>query len=240
MVSPYRAEAPLARHRLRTPWREIAVRVGRETAIALGLAFGVRWAVRLVMLARHIAGPLPLWLEVTLALVPIVAAWVAILGARRLAFARGTTLELYADRLELVAPARPARVVPLASLELDVVSTIVEETRVVHGRAVRLPLPRPAQVRIRGGRHDFEVPATAFETPWHAARLASDVRRLREGKPLLDHDRAPDGADVEALLASAEPALRPLVAGESAPSERDELDERLDEELARGSEPPAR
>lgn len=236
MAPPYRADEPLARHRLHTPWREIAVRVGRETAIALVLAFVVRWTVKLVMLVRHIDGPAPLWLDVTLALVPFLAASFAIVSARRLAFPRGTTIELYADRLELVAPDRPTRVVPMASLELDVVDALVEETRVVHGRALRLPLPRPAQVRIRGGRHDFEVPATAFETPSDAGRLASEVRHLREGKALPDHDYV----DLHALLGSVEEAFGSLFAGKSAPNERDDLDERLDEEIARGSEPPSK
>jgi hypothetical protein len=232
---PYRAAAPLARHSLHTPWREIALRVGREAAFALLLVSVVRWTVKLVMLARHIGGGSPRWLDVALAIVPVAAALVALIGARRLAFPRGTTLELYADRLELVTPGRPTRVVSMTSLEIELETAIVEERRVVNGRVLRLPLPRPAHLRIRGGRHDLVVPAAAFETPWHAARLASDVGRIREGKALMDHDRV----DAHALLASVDEAFGTLVARKRVPGDQDDLDARLDEEIARESGPPS-
>lgn len=94
-----------------SPWRHVYRRAAREAAVALVVMLLVRYAINAVRMARHIDGPLPRWLEVTMVCVPIVAALFAAVRARRATQKAATAT--------VQTPTETFRTTPRAGDELD-------------------------------------------------------------------------------------------------------------------------
>ena len=213
-AAPYRSETPRSRYVLRTPWtRALSIAV-REIGLAIVLDLVVYRSALAANLLRH-RDDVPIWLVAVIVILPVLAVLLWLWNVRRFLVRAGTMLELYDDRIAIAVPGRPIRVVAMSSPATEI-------TMAPFDAVTRLPFLAPTNVLLAGEGVRFEVSPLTFETRTAAARFASDVARLREGKAPLDHD-AP--LDVAKLV--DERMARRRASG------RDELDDRLDEELAR-------
>ena len=212
-AAPYREEAPRSRYALRTPWSRAFGLAAREIGLAIVLDIVVFRVAVSATLVRH-RDEVPSWLLGVLVLLPVLAVALWLMNVRRFLVRHGTTLELYDDRIAIVAPGSKPRVIALSSPGIEITMAPLDDL-------APLPLLGPTNVILAGEGVRFEVSPLAFETPTAAARFASDVARLREGKAPLDHDAVGAAAVADARTA------KQLAAG------RDDLDARLDAELAR-------
>lgn len=220
---PYREDPALARYPLHTSWRTVIVLAGREVVIAIAISGGVLRATEMLR------GITPVWLVVLAVLFPFAAFLLWLKQLPRLVVRDGTAIELRRDRLDIVAPGRPARSIALSALEVTVSGTQFEQVRVVEGRRVRTTVQRPTDVLIVGPDVQLDVSASTFDSVADAARLASDVERVRAGKEPLARG-AFDLAAIASVVEQAMAMVAPAKTTEAAA--RDELDDRIDRELA--------
>lgn len=215
---PYReSDAPLARYVLRTSWSALVIRavlgvVGLSIALSLavltfqGIIIGmVGWVVCLAAAIFGIA---------------------MLVGLSRFKVQNGAELRVYRTHVDVPMAFAPPREMPVRDLEVEVRSRNGFQDVVVEGKPMRIPNTIPIDLTLTSPSHRRVLSALLFETPIHAARLASDVRRLREGKELVDHEHP----DLEEMMGDFQRIFGDLFQQQAAPK-RDEEDERLDEEL---------
>jgi hypothetical protein len=218
--SPYRiGEAPLARYPLRT---------SRWHSIALGVAFAVCAALAVGLLAIDFHGVyLGVMGWVLLIAMVCVAFW---LGTQfpRYCVAPGGAIVLHRDRVLVPAAfSGPPDEIPIDELELEV--QIKPHAHVVEIEGVRRHVVRMLAAGVLIGRRPRPrvLHPSVFANESQPMRLADDVRRIRAGMALADHENI----DVDALFADFEHVFAALKADLDRPPPKDDYDDRLDAEL---------
>ncbi|MEO7095630.1 MAG: hypothetical protein ABI175_20400 [Polyangiales bacterium] len=156
-----------------------------------------------------------------------VAFWLGTLFPRHCVVAGGEIVVHHDHVLIPRAFSGPADDVPFDELELEVTLQPSTQTIVIDGRPQQVAFSTPARVTI--GRRDKPrvLHPSVFAQPTHALRLADDVRRLRAGLALADHD----DPDLGAMLADVQHVLAAMYQPAAPPAAEDEYDARLEEEL---------
>jgi hypothetical protein len=215
---PYRdGGAPIARYALRTAWLPLVTRG----------AIGGLFALVAIVLVEVQLGGMFIAAGWIVCLATAVFALVMVAGMKELRVPKGSEVRVYRTHVVLPSMFGTPRAHPIRSLEVEVHSREASRDLMHDGRPVRVPMSTPIDIAIISGAGRCKFSARLFETPTHAARLASDLRSLRDGKDPVDHDRP----DVSEIFADVQRSFPEHFGKHARAPKRDEEDERLDDEL---------
>ena len=213
------AETPLARYRLRT---------SRLHCFGLGLGVALASALVVGLLAIDFHG---IYLGI--------AGWALLIAAVCFAFWLGTLIprhcvasggEIVVHRDRVLIPrafSGPPEEVPFHELEIEVQVQQERAPISIDGARHEVAFARPTMVLIGRRERPRKLHPSVFTGTTHPMRLADDVRRLRAGLSVADHENL----DVGALFDDFQQALAAMNGAVAAVPEKDEYDERLDDEL---------